>query len=293
MTSRDGCADALGDAEQFCFASNPESGLAIAHPLGLVFQLDDLLSSCRDLLETPAIYEPLLAVAARGTVNTPDDIRATIERPIPAGAHPEPGHVWRDDLRNMVLRGALWKALNTVRVWRHERIQVGGPGYVVNAEVKSLGTGDAAEVVFYGTSCTPTDLYGVDLGHIDGTTRYLLIAAHEYGHVIDHLSGGLATYGHSDPEAERRATMLGSFVAECWLHGLGSMLQQPAQSLIQGYGAVLRDEHKRACFIEQWRRAERSIATLRGTWADAGIRVPESMQNRTGCVSYLSADAGG
>lgn len=112
----------------------------------------------------------------------------------------------------------------------------------------------------YKTTCGASSIYLTRIGSLNLTSRFHLVAAHEIGHVIDHLAGPLPFA--ADPET--RATIYGSFITQCqtrvWRDVYRLLLADPISATPQ---EEARRRFEVGCRIERWAAVEKRLAALR------------------------------
>jgi hypothetical protein len=274
-------AAGINDEGLFCYKSSQGSELDVSAQLGLLFQMDDYLATCGSVFETPQIKSAFFKVDAWNTPLAPDHFRQEFEHPpaMPSG-FVDSGEGWTTFFRRGVLRGSLWKLYNAVKRWRHVPITKVDAAGMVNAEISPLDSeGKSAGVTFFGSACAPTKIYGADLSWLDAQTRYMFVAAHEMGHLVDFWAGDTPVLGRSSIEIEQRATIYGSYFAECWLRVLeytySRLLRSDASATAPSGVAWFATQHDVECAIANWRKAERAMTRQRLEWEQQTWSVQE------------------
>lgn len=143
-----------------------------------------------------------------------------------------------------------------------------------------------AKILLYTSACSAVHIYDFDLGMLTPSLRVELVAAHEVGHVIDMLTGDLGyDYGRCPACLENRATMYGTYLAQCrartaqlwalqefpWNFWIASGVDVPS---------MFKDEdiHVSRCWHTTWQRMERGLRRARCTWNSVYDVVPASFQ---------------
>ncbi|NOK22980.1 hypothetical protein [Corallococcus carmarthensis] len=269
------------DKDDFCFKRDAAGQLEIAVPLGLVFQVEDNLALCKDIFKTPLFHEAVEKAGIWGTKLSLEEVRRKPARP---SFYDDSNKPWESFLEEGELRGSLWKVFNAVRTWEYVDVERYAGAFQVNAVVRPVEEDSGqAEVIFFRGSCAPRKLYQFALPEMDALTRYIFIAAHELGHVLDAYSGG-APLGHQTPRGEQNATIYGSFWVECWLRLFQSQLTANPQMFSFS-------ERERDCALSNWRKAEQGMSALRSSWNIQKVvlpeqaELPEALQGASGCLS--------
>lgn len=111
-------------------------------------------------------------------------------------------------------------------------------------------------VTLYSTACDTATLYSEDIGEYAVANRYVLIASHELGHVIDDVNGQLT----ADPDPQRRetrATAYGTYFAECACRHNEDLLRL---GMRQTHGPV---RALVACNLKRFEALERALRAMR------------------------------
>jgi hypothetical protein len=169
---------------------------------------------------------------------------------------------------------------------------------IVNAEITPLdATGHSAGVTFFGSSCAPTRIYDADLTSLDAQTRYVFVAAHELGHMVDFWAGDTPVLGHSSVEIEKRATIYGSYFAECWLRLLqrtyGPVAAPEGGSNTPPNVPQFKSRKDLTCALANWGRAERAMREERLRWQAQtwSVQNASTLATSGACRSPWPADA--
>lgn len=148
---------------------------------------------------------------------------------------------------------------------------------------------DAQSIVLYSTACDEVKIYGQQF-HLDAAGRYYLVAAHEFGHFLDHRAGRLGRLGVTGREnAEKRATHIGLFLVECLYRTMASRLDRILHRSYTADGDSYADLH---CMHQYVRYMAEHVRTLRRAWgingaaAMAGI---EWVENTIACANVASS----
>lgn len=291
-SSSDCDAAGLNSDPDFCYVTESGSGsLKIARNFGAIFQMEDYLTSCRDIFTDAYLLDTLIEIARWGTQLSHDEMSASFNRPQPQAYIPV--RPWKDFQTEGLIRGALWKTISHVTEWRHVNIDVGDENTIVNAEIVPLPSDTTkAEIRLYGTACAPRRIYGrFGLEDFDRFTRYMFITAHEFGHVMDFLAGRTRVLGKSSSEIERRATVYASYLMECWLRIMETSYSAPSRTvsalpkeLKPVVALPFKDPKEQRCAVTNWRRLEKGMAARRKEWSalpfpDADLMRPAACQS--------------
>ncbi len=137
-------------------------------------------------------------------------------------------------------------------------------------------------VHLYHTMCTVNALYGANLGPMSSELRFFLVAAHEVGHVIDHMAGL-----RFSADREIRATVYGSAMAQCQARSIVLVLRTLRAHPLDSDATPDR-EAKRVqtldCLITKYRNLDAKLAAIR--W-----RVLATGQPATGPIATCAAPA--
>ena len=140
-------------------------------------------------------------------------------------------------------------------------------------------------VHLYRTLCNANALYGTDLGPIASELRVFLIAAHEIGHVIDHMAGISFI-----ADREIRATVYGSVIAQCRARAIARVLTQLRSEPLSSAPAEER-ERRRAldCLIAKYHNLEGALASIRATAGTSGSPMTNAI---AACAAPATPNAG-
>ena len=114
----------------------------------------------------------------------------------------------------------------------------------------------------YKTTCGASSIYLTRIGSLNRTSRFHLVAAHELGHVIDHLAGPLPFA--FDPET--RATIYGSVITQCQTQVWQNMYRGFLDDALDSDRTPQEEQRRKfevGCLIEKWAAVEKRLASLR------------------------------
>lgn len=140
---------------------------------------------------------------------------------------------------------------------------------------------ESRHLVLYRTACEALSIYDENLGELDLGYRFALIAAHEVGHAIDMMTGDLVDETRCRSR-EGRATIYGTFIAECYSQLFRKLLNEDWKSRV--------DTELAGCLRKRWTTAESHLREIRCRAthdekdADAAARrLPHALGAALGC----------
>lgn len=147
-------------------------------------------------------------------------------------------------------------------------------------------------ITVYEQACYRKNLYGIDVSDLSHRHRGLLVAAHELGHALARAAA--VSQSSSDLEDEHKATLLGSFVAQCAARMMtisalaySDLIKVAEPEVVEEYDQQFAD-----CQVQLWERMERRLSRLRHDLAedlefDFNTRADASVEAWLGrCLSY-------
>lgn len=187
---------------------------------------------------------------------------------------------WVKWYQNEELRNDLWQVTAAIRRWRFVPVSKVDSGGVVHAEIsliptEGLPSGGTAAVTFFETACTPARVYEADLSWLDARTRYIFVAGHEVGHLVDYWAGGTPILGKSSVDIEKRATIYGSYFAECYLRLAANIYSRIADYYEKSGEPFYETEQKKIgfhnlqeirCAVANWQAAQKAMGRHRLEW---------------------------
>lgn len=132
-------------------------------------------------------------------------------------------------------------------------------------------------VIVYLSAPYATDIHDKGLAELSARLRTDIVSAHEFGHVVDLVSGA---YQRNKDSEEDRATLFGSYVVQCvirhklFMSSFGAPTFDPFAPTRPDGG--VDNTRVRDCNVWRWRRMEEVLVDLRRRWRSAGRRRSET-----------------
>lgn len=151
---------------------------------------------------------------------------------------------------------ALTTALSYITTWRYERV----PQKQYPSRLGQFDLNDRV-VTMYEPSCGRSAvrrIYGESIA-VSAGVFFWLVASHEFGHVLDALSGELDA--RDQTQAERQATIYGSIVAQCIM--LGAALELYGEAPGERSWISRNAELGRLASCSDWSAMRAALSALR------------------------------